>query len=72
VKAATIGIRTLVHYSVWLKDRQQSLGIVWCTVYLFVCIACFQLLSLGFKDFENLQELVIQDFEQQQAGEQGE
>jgi hypothetical protein len=23
VKAATIGIRTLVDYSVWLKDRQQ-------------------------------------------------
>jgi hypothetical protein len=31
----------------------------------------FQLLSLGANDFENLQELDVQDFEQQLAGEQG-
>jgi hypothetical protein len=33
VKAATIGIRTLEDYFVWLKDRQQwheaSSGLVW-------------------------------------------
>jgi hypothetical protein len=29
------------------------------------------LLSLGAEDFENLQELDFQDFEQQLAGEQG-
>jgi hypothetical protein len=34
-------------------------------------IACFQLLLLGTDDFENLQELDFQDFEQQPAGEQG-
>jgi hypothetical protein len=33
--------------------------------------ACFLSLSLGADDFENLQELDIQDFEQQLAGEQG-
>jgi hypothetical protein len=31
---------------------------------------CFQSLSLGTGDFENLQELDIQDFEQQVAGEE--
>jgi hypothetical protein len=36
----------------------------------FVYIACFRSLSLGADDFENLQELDIQDFEQQLAGEQ--
>jgi hypothetical protein len=41
-----------------------------CNVYLFACIAYFQSLSLGTNDFENLQELDEQDFEQQ-AGEQG-
>jgi hypothetical protein len=41
------------------------------TVCLFTCIACFRSLSLGAKDFKNLQELNIQDFEQQLAGEQG-
>jgi hypothetical protein len=40
-------------------------------VYLFACIACFRSLSLGTKDFENLQELDVQGFEQQQVGEQG-
>jgi hypothetical protein len=39
-------------------------------IYLFA-IACFQSLSLGTNDFENLQELDFQDFEQQQVGEQG-
>jgi hypothetical protein len=42
--------------------------------YLFVClfsIAYFWSLSLGTDTFENLKELDIQDFEQQQAGEQG-
>jgi hypothetical protein len=34
-------------------------------------MACFQSLSLGAEDFENLQELDVQDFEQQLAGEQG-
>jgi hypothetical protein len=47
----------------------KSLGIVWCTVYLIVYNACF--LSLYTEDFENLQELGIQDFEQQLAGEHG-
>jgi hypothetical protein len=32
---------------------------------------CFRSLSLGADDFENLQELSVQDFEQQLAGEQG-
>jgi hypothetical protein len=32
-------------------------------VYLFVYIACFRSLSLGVEDFENLQELNVQDFE---------
>jgi hypothetical protein len=31
-------------------------------IYLFT-IVCFQLLSLGADDFENLQELDFQDFE---------
>jgi hypothetical protein len=39
-------------------------------LYLFSFIVCFLLLSLGVDDFENLQELDIQDFKQQQAGEQ--
>jgi hypothetical protein len=47
------------------------LGTVWYTVYLFTYIAYFRSLSLGAEDFENLQELDIQDFEQQQAGGQG-
>jgi hypothetical protein len=34
-------------------------------------ITYFWSLSLGADDFENLQELNIQDFEQQLAGEQG-
>jgi hypothetical protein len=33
------------------------------TVYLFACIASFRSLSLGAEDFENLQELDVQDFE---------
>jgi hypothetical protein len=39
-------------------------------IYLFA-IACFWSLPLGAEDFENLQELNFQDFEQQPAGEQG-
>jgi hypothetical protein len=39
-------------------------------IYLFV-IACFWSLSLGANDFENLQKLDFQDFEQQLVGEQG-
>jgi hypothetical protein len=39
-------------------------------IYLFV-VACFRSLSLGAEDFENLQELDFQDFEQEPAGEQG-
>jgi hypothetical protein len=40
--------------------------------YLFICCnACFRSMSLGVEDFENLQELDVQDFEQQLAGEQG-
>jgi hypothetical protein len=39
-------------------------------IYLFA-IACFRSLSLGAEDFENLQELDFQDFEQQPAEEQG-
>jgi hypothetical protein len=39
-------------------------------IYLFA-IACFWSLSLGADDFENLQELDFQDFEQQTAGEEG-
>jgi hypothetical protein len=38
--------------------------------YLFI-IACFRSQSLGTNDFENLQELDFQDFEQQPVGEQG-
>jgi hypothetical protein len=34
-------------------------------------IACFRSLSLGVNDFDSLQELDFQDFEQQSAGEQG-
>jgi hypothetical protein len=41
------------------------------TVCLFDCVACFRSLLLGAEDFENLQELNVQDFEQQIAGEQG-
>jgi hypothetical protein len=37
-------------------------------IYLFA-IDCFRSLSLGVDDFENLQELDFQDFEQQLAGE---
>jgi hypothetical protein len=40
-------------------------------LYLFASIACFWLLSLGADDFENLQELDEQEFEQQLVGEQG-
>jgi hypothetical protein len=39
-------------------------------IYLFA-IACLRSLLLGADDFENLQELDIQNFEQQLAGEQG-
>jgi hypothetical protein len=39
-------------------------------IHLFA-IACFESLSLGANDFGNLQELDVQDFEQQPAGEQG-
>jgi hypothetical protein len=39
-------------------------------IYLFA-IACFQSLSLGANDFDYLQELDYQDFEQQSAEEQG-
>jgi hypothetical protein len=39
-------------------------------VYLFT-FSCFQSLSLGANNFENLKELDFQDFEQQPAGEQG-
>jgi hypothetical protein len=38
-------------------------------IYLFT-IACFWSLSLGINDFENLQEIDFQDFDQQPAGEQ--
>jgi hypothetical protein len=41
------------------------------TIYLFAYIASFWSLSLGAVDFENFQELDIQDFEQQQVGEKG-
>jgi hypothetical protein len=54
-----------------LYQRVESFGTVWCTVYLFIAIACFRLLSLGANDFGNLHELDFQDFEQQPAGEQG-
>jgi hypothetical protein len=46
-------------------------GTIWCSVCLFVCVACFRSLPLGAEDFENLQELDVQDFEQQIVGEQG-
>jgi hypothetical protein len=39
-------------------------------IYLFA-IACFRSLSLGAEDFEILQELNFQDFEQHLVGEQG-
>jgi hypothetical protein len=47
------------------------LGTVWCTAYLFACVASFRSLPLGAKDFGNLQELGVHDFEQQLAREQG-
>jgi hypothetical protein len=40
-------------------------------LYLFACIAFFWSLTLGEDDFENLQELNEQKFEQQPVGEQG-
>jgi hypothetical protein len=40
------------------------LGTIWYTVYLFSCVACFLSLPLGAEDFENLEELDAQDFEQ--------
>jgi hypothetical protein len=36
-----------------------------------LAIACFWSLSLVTDDFENIQELDFQDFEQQPVGEQG-
>jgi hypothetical protein len=39
-------------------------------IYLFA-ISYFWSLSLGAEDFENIQELDFQDFEQQTAREQG-
>jgi hypothetical protein len=39
------------------------------TIYLFTCVAYFRLLPLAVKDFENLLELDVQDFEQQLVGE---
>jgi hypothetical protein len=39
-------------------------------IYLFI-IACFQSQSLAANNFENLQELDYQDFEQQPAEEEG-
>jgi hypothetical protein len=39
-------------------------------IYLFA-MHYFQSLSLDSEDFENLQELDVQDFEQQLVGEQG-
>jgi hypothetical protein len=36
-----------------------------------IVLACFWSLSFGADDFENLQELDFQDFDQQLAGEQG-
>jgi hypothetical protein len=47
-----------------------SLGTVWCNVYFFICNALFLVAIVGADDFENLQELNVQDFEQQLAGEQ--
>jgi hypothetical protein len=49
----------------------NCLGTVWCTIYLFACVACFRSLLLGAGDFGSLKELDVQDFEQQLAGEQG-
>jgi hypothetical protein len=40
-------------------------------VWQFACVACFWSLPLGAEDFKNLQELNVQDFELQLAGEQG-
>jgi hypothetical protein len=40
------------------------------TVYLFAC-NCLFVIAIGANDFENLQGLDFQDFEQQPAGEQG-
>jgi hypothetical protein len=37
---------------------------------LFICLYYLFLVAIGADTFENLQELDIQDFEQQQAGEQ--
>jgi hypothetical protein len=41
------------------------------TIYLFVHSSCFQSVSLDANNFENLQELDIQYFEQQVMREQG-
>jgi hypothetical protein len=42
-----------------------------CSLFLSDFIAYFRSLSLGADNFGNLQELDVQDFEQQLAGEQG-
>jgi hypothetical protein len=47
---------------------QVLFGVLFISLF---AITCFWSLSLGSKDFENLQELDFQDFEQQSAGEQG-
>jgi hypothetical protein len=43
---------------------------VYC-LYLFASTTYFQSLSLGVDDFENLQELNEEEFEQQEVREQG-
>ncbi len=60
----------------FINDKKKEVNSVfvysYCLfIYLFVCVACFRSLPLGAEDFENLQELDVQDFEQQLVGEQG-
>jgi hypothetical protein len=52
----------------YLLSHQGAYGVLF--IYLFI-FACFRSLSLGVDNFENLQELDLQDFEQQLVGEQG-
>jgi hypothetical protein len=52
-----------------LFSHRKLFGVLF--IYLINCVTCFRLLPLGAEDFENLQELDVQNFEQQLVGEQG-
>jgi hypothetical protein len=58
-----INMEIKLTYRTHTKLDLDVLGTIWCTVYLFVAIACFRSPPLGTNDFGNLQELDFQDFE---------